>query len=392
MIDETDMWTLLLAAAFIAFVIWDSKRLSSTTTVKSAPKRPNKLSEQSKLSSNTDSKDTSIALRCGLCGTTGKGRESMIGREVRCKHCYRTGIVTQFGADQYILAAPAALHEIEVISEELNSSHKARPSTNRTATNRARAPLTSKKESKPKQNKACQTKSNRRKTAPRLRRAQPKPRNSALEQKRLAIRKFVKDREISAVYHFTCESNIPSIIKSGLLPRNELLRRKLHFTFNDNLRLDNAEGSISVSISFPNYRMFYRLRKDDPETRWVVLSLSPEVLWSLPCAYCSTNAASNQVRHKPIQDRISFEALQQMYSDDTIRLKTRIPSSYPTCPQAEVLVLEPIPPSMIHAVCVESKQDQKRVSPLTQSLPCIVKPDIFDRRCDWRHWSPYLSL
>ncbi|WP_438451062.1 DarT ssDNA thymidine ADP-ribosyltransferase family protein, partial [Listeria monocytogenes] len=48
--------------------------------------------------------------------------------------------------------------------------------------------------------------------------------------------------------------------------------------------------------------MFYRYRKQKGNEleEWVVVVIHPSVLWELPCAFCTTNAASNRVSNVPI--------------------------------------------------------------------------------------------
>jgi hypothetical protein len=181
-------------------------------------------------------------------------------------------------------------------------------------------------------------------------------------------------------------------MQHGLLPRSVLSQRNIPFTFNDTMRLDNAQESTSVSISFPNYKMFYRLRQSDANAPWVVLTIAPDILWTLRCAFCKANAASNAVRFQDMQTRMTLQALEELFADFPHKKRGNIPASYPTSPQAEVLVFDPIPATMIRTVCVRSQPDVLRVQPQAGRVGCIVKPDVFNRRCDWANWPSQLSV
>lgn len=72
-----------------------------------------------------------------------------------------------------------------------------------------------------------------------------------------SIRSLIAERNIPCLVHFTQIENISSILQNGILPRT-LLAPGYHF--NDEMRLDGFSESISLSISFPNWQMFYRCR------------------------------------------------------------------------------------------------------------------------------------
>lgn len=97
--------------------------------------------------------------------------------------------------------------------------------------------------------------------------------------------------------------------------------------------------------------MFYKYSKHNRED-WVVLVLKPSILWELDCAFCQENAASNNVTSIPLSIRKQANALRKMFADygDIRREDTKIPNSYPTHPQAEVLVFNPITPKYIDEV------------------------------------------
>ena len=102
----------------------------------------------------------------------------------------------------------------------------------------------------------------------------------------------LNQRGITHLLHFTKYSNFPSIMANGLVRRSELNNRGMPYAFNDHIRLDGHPNSLSVSIGFPNYRMFYPARQNFPDDTWVVLVLSTDVLIHKTCSFYSRNAAT----------------------------------------------------------------------------------------------------
>jgi len=128
------------------------------------------------------------------------------------------------------------------------------------------------------------------------------------------IKAFCNQCGIATVVHFTRVENLPSILTYGLLSRKTLDSMDIEYVFNDGQRIDRYYDAICTSISFPNYKMFYRYRINDPQN-WAVLLLDVSLLWELDCAFCQENAASNAVTRVPLQERKKFSALQLMFAD-----------------------------------------------------------------------------
>lgn len=117
------------------------------------------------------------------------------------------------------------------------------------------------------------------------------------------IQRICCERGVATLIHFTKLHNVASILREGLLPRDELEVRHFHpATFNDLHRWDNFKNAVCLSISFPNYQMFYshRWRGDDA---WAVIELNAAILWEIPCAFCIDNAASTNMRRASLQSR-----------------------------------------------------------------------------------------
>ncbi|HIE4194040.1 MULTISPECIES: DarT ssDNA thymidine ADP-ribosyltransferase family protein [Burkholderia] len=203
------------------------------------------------------------------------------------------------------------------------------------------------------------------------------------------IKEYAKERGIKYLVHFTRLSNLASILRHGLVCLDELDGRKISGVVNDEHRLDGTDA-VCVSIGLPNYRMFYRYRKQKGNEleEWVVVVIHPSVLWELPCAFCTTNAASNRVSNVPIDQRTGLDAFQAMYDDfdDIVRADLRLMDYLPTNPQAEVLMLEGVPRKYIMGVAVEDKKMKDRIEALHPDLKVWSVKAFYSYRKDFAHW------
>ncbi len=200
------------------------------------------------------------------------------------------------------------------------------------------------------------------------------------------IQEYVAERGISHLLHFTREANLASILESGLL-RRDLLAPGPGVIFNDELRLDGT-SAVCLSISFPNYKLFCRLRNSNPDEKWVVIGVHPSVLWMLRCAFCTSNAASSAVTDINIEQRMGLGALQAMYGDweDKTRASLGLASSFPTNPQAEVLVLDSIPSNFIIGVAACDEHTGQRLRASHPGVNVLAHPSFFNARRDYQHW------
>lgn len=202
------------------------------------------------------------------------------------------------------------------------------------------------------------------------------------------IRNFCRKRRIERLVHFTRTDNLSSIAQLGLLPRRDLAN--VPAATNDPYRLDNRTEAVCLSIEFPNYKMFYRYRLRHPNVSWSVLELRAELLWELDCAFCWTNAATGEIRDLPLAKLKSPSSLQAMYATQygEITRDPKIPSSYPTNPQAEVLCFARIPTRYIIGVNFATEEEmlryrEKGISNLPQPR---VNTLYFQPRQDYELW------
>ncbi|PJF38016.1 MAG: DUF4433 domain-containing protein, partial [Phototrophicales bacterium] len=142
----------------------------------------------------------------------------------------------------------------------------------------------------------------------------------------------------------------------GLCPKILLEDLPYDVTINDELRLDGHEDSVSLSIAFPNYKMFYRYRANTQSRGWAVIAINPSVLWECECAFCKHNAADSRIARVPLEKLKSLSSFQAMFAEDEsgnalagilgvdykqeTRETNKLKSFDPTDPQAEVLVFD----------------------------------------------------
>lgn len=186
------------------------------------------------------------------------------------------------------------------------------------------------------------------------------------------LKRAVKKREVENLVHFTRLSNLDSILKHGIISREQLEQDPIcKSTFNDPLRLDRQTNANCCSIDFPNYRMFFPLREDHGKRKWVVLLLDKSILWKNDCAFCVTNAASSTVTRIPIKDRKGKKAFNKLFKEareKPPRNHMYLPDNFPTDPQAEVLVFDSIKPKHIIQVLTHN---QKTAEKLEAKYPSI---------------------
>lgn len=204
----------------------------------------------------------------------------------------------------------------------------------------------------------------------------------------MKIEKIISERGINSLVHFTRAENLPSIMEYGICPRAELYEEEA--IFNDEYRYDDCENAVCTSIEFPNYKMFYRLRMDNPEADWAVLLISAEAMVDFNCAFCEMNAGSKPMYSMPLEERMGSSALQTLFrnvSDGRRRADLGIPDWLPTNPQAEVLVFATIPTDYItHVVFADAYTKKKYEKYVPDDIEAVTEQEYFAPRMDYKKW------
>ena len=204
------------------------------------------------------------------------------------------------------------------------------------------------------------------------------------------MRTAVENKGVQYLVHFTRVENLGSIFQNGLIPVSTLDDLGMDYSFNDEYRLDNCCEATCLSIQFPNYKMFYKYRCENPNSDWVVLGIQKDVLWEKDCAFCIENAASSNVTSIPLHQRKGVDAFNQLYNDypgKPSRNSLGISSKLPTHPQAEVLVFNIVEPKYIRAVAFHNLNDKNKYAHLVPSdVQIEIVPGLFSYRDDYANW------
>jgi hypothetical protein len=167
---------------------------------------------------------------------------------------------------------------------------------------------------------------------------------------RARIRSIANDRGINDLLHFTQAANLTGIVRHGLLPRRELVKPIYSAYASDQYRLDGNNDVVSVSISRVNEAMFASKRDKSRHANWIILVLSPEILWTHSCRFCWCSAARNEIKnHRGKRD--GPWAFAEMFAGSA-ETRDCLPPMYPTDPEAEVQVMECIAPHYIRGAVV----------------------------------------
>lgn len=170
---------------------------------------------------------------------------------------------------------------------------------------------------------------------------------------------FLFENKFPLLLHFTNVENLPLIIENGLLSVNTISSLGIPANRNDPHRLDGYLNSVSLSLGFPNYKMFYKYRIINPHKNWVVLGINSNIILEKKCAFCKRNAADHRIRQKPLNDLMTGKAFEEMFQDIDgfpSRESQNLKNYYTTDPQAEILVFDKIDPKYIEYVFLKKKK------------------------------------
>lgn len=204
------------------------------------------------------------------------------------------------------------------------------------------------------------------------------------------IKSYVEDRKINKLLHFTRIENIEHILDKGVLSVLQLKELEETYIINDSKRYDGRLDANCLSISFPNYKYFYKLRTDNPDVEWIILEICPSVLWDKKCLFYPGNAAKKEYSSKNQEYFSTVESFNKMFvceKQGILRSDLRIPPYYTTDPQAEVLVLDKIEPRYIRAIHVYSNYTYSKLyAKYNSRVKLEVTKDLFNHRSDYSYW------
>lgn len=168
---------------------------------------------------------------------------------------------------------------------------------------------------------------------------------------RTSIEKLCRDRCVTTLVHFTRESNLPTILRHGLLGQHDLVEVGVNVQPNDKYRMDRCRNAVCLSVTRANSDLMKVYSMRYPREHWIVLLLDARLLWELDCAFYEGSAASPGSRSIGVRERARAEYLERMFGGGRDATGAWRPANR----NAEVLVLEPIHPVYISAVHFESE-------------------------------------
>lgn len=201
---------------------------------------------------------------------------------------------------------------------------------------------------------------------------------------------FAYEKHIEEFVHFTNERNLLSILKRGVLSRKMLQDNNIPFEYNDELRLDGMAEAISLSVTSPNYRMFYKYRMTK-SANWVVIAFDAQELLNYNCSFYRTNAGSSDSYQFKKENRKNLQSFEEMFSDWDpyhCRYALGLGDNEPTNPQAEVMVFDEIPISCISRIVFQNETHLKAYIPFLSKLGItgVCRNHFFSPRRDYMYW------
>lgn len=211
------------------------------------------------------------------------------------------------------------------------------------------------------------------------------------------LEEVINARKIKHLVHFTYAGNLESILQYGLLPRKTLLQKNYSFEHIDGYRFDGRPEASCISISFPNWKLFYTARnkfKDINFNDWVVIEIDPLALLSTKVAFTRENAASYPQRNIPLEELTGKEAFENLFTNEPNmkpREAIKLPIQFPTNPQSEVLFFGKIDTKFFQSVSFLGKGVANRynIDGLSEEYTNIdfrIDGTYFNSRCDYKYW------
>lgn len=198
----------------------------------------------------------------------------------------------------------------------------------------------------------------------------------------IEIIKKIDERKIERFVHFTNVKNLDSILREGLLPVRQLRERGIEYTENDKDRLDNRLDASSLSVSAPNYKMFWHYRCMYPNDEWVVISYHAKLVADLNCAYFAKNAASDSSSDLVWKVSTRVKAFESMFKKE----RDGLYSYETTDPQAEVMVREIIPSEYIDEIFFKNGSLLAKYKKKYPEIKMSCKEVYFKPRRDFERW------
>ena len=196
-----------------------------------------------------------------------------------------------------------------------------------------------------------------------------------------AFLRWLNERGIKRLVHFTPLENVPTILHYGLIPRDYLqlgvLDLALGAKFTDGQRLEMLPQYNCLSITSPNYAMFYSKRWTQGGS-WAVIEFDPELVARLYFDFTPTNAASGVAPMGGVQ------GAENLFRFPECRTKLNLMPCEPTDPQAEALCDSVLGPDSIRNIYVAKEKDADWLQ--QNGIKSMTNNSLFLPREDWEFW------
>lgn len=204
-----------------------------------------------------------------------------------------------------------------------------------------------------------------------------------------SLGKIIKTRNIEHLVHFTNAKNIQSIMLNGIVPVKFHDELGIKSYINDYLRSDELTEATSLSVEFPNYKMFYKLRTENPYEDWAIIFVSSKVLLNKLCLFCYDNASNPEIKSISPEKRTSKQMFSKMFEDleeYPSRKKTKLKRYFTTSPQAEILISGIVEVEYIDKIVfIDTKIKEKYHEYIPNFIKCEVIPEYFYAREDFKY-------
>lgn len=205
-----------------------------------------------------------------------------------------------------------------------------------------------------------------------------------IDNEKEKIANFLKEKNVEYLVHFTPVKNLKSILEHGICSNKYCNEHGIKYIPTDADRFDGYTDFISLSISFPNYKMFYKKRQTMEED-FVVLLIDSSVLnlyGANERKFSNKNAAANNS-----QKGGNFANLKQMFERPELREKLGLQENYTTDPQAEILLKGRIPTEYIKEIHFNTLFDYEDAKEYVKDDVLKLGSPMFAKRRDYEFWS-----
>ncbi len=196
------------------------------------------------------------------------------------------------------------------------------------------------------------------------------------------LQEFLQSHSIRELVHFTPTLNVPNIFKYGLIPRDHLAEKAVQIVLNpiftDDYRWDEIPQVNCISITDPNYKMFFRKRMEIRGS-WTVLKINPSVLLDCHFSYTVQNAATKGEEPVP-----GTEGIRRLFLDEKLRERLGLTINMTTNPQSEVLGDSVIKPKYIEEALVDTPKALNWLK--RRGIPSRIDRNFFLPRKDYKYW------